>query len=79
MNEKIMGEVLTLKEACEYLHISRTHMYELMKVKQVRFSDVGLNNSKRHIYRFLKTDLLKFMQKNRMEDLYDYKPADGDA
>lgn len=78
MNQQQFGEVLTLKQACEFLCISRTHLFALLKNKELKFYDVGCKNGKKHIYRFMKTDLLKYLRKNQFEDVYEYKSTDGD-
>jgi len=79
MSKKKFGDVLTLKETCAYLQISRTHLYEIMRANQIKFSDIGINNSKRHQYRFMKEDLIKYLKSNQRENFDDYKPAEGDA
>ena len=44
-------QVLTTKQACEYLQITKLTLYKLIKEKKVRCNKLGKN------YRFLKSDL----------------------
>ena len=45
------SQVLTTKQACEYLQITKLTLYKLIKEKKVRCNKLGKN------YRFLKSDL----------------------
>lgn len=78
MAEQKYGEVLTLKQTCEMLHISRTHLYQIIKAKQLKYYDIGIRNGKKHIYRFMKVDILKYLKKNQMENLDEYKSTEGE-
>lgn len=50
------GEVLTSKEAMEYLRITQTTLLKLVKEGRLKGNKVGRN------YRFLKDDLNKFIR-----------------
>jgi excisionase family DNA binding protein len=43
--------ILTAKEACEYLQITKSTLYKLIKRKKIRCNKVGKD------YRFLRSDL----------------------
>ena len=49
-------QVLTTKQACEYLQITKLTLYKLIKEKKVRCNKLGKN------YRFLKSDLDKLVR-----------------
>ena len=49
-------QVLTTKQACEYLQITKLTLYKLIKGKKVRCNKLGKN------YRFLKSDLDKLVR-----------------
>ena len=49
-------QVLTTKQACEYLQITKLTLYKLIKEKKVRCNKLGKN------YRFLKSDLEKLVR-----------------
>ncbi len=48
--------VLTTQQACEYLQITRTTLYKLIKQKKVKCNKLGKD------YRFLKSDLDKLVR-----------------
>jgi excisionase family DNA binding protein len=48
--------VLTTYEAADFLRISRSKMYELVRKKQIPFKEVGIQK------RFLRTQLIEWMQ-----------------
>jgi len=49
-------EVLTTKQACEYLQLTRLTLYKLIKEKKVTCNKLGKD------YRFLKSDLDKLVR-----------------
>ena len=49
-------QVLTTKQACDYLQITKLTLYKLIKEKKVRCNKLGKN------YRFLKSDLDKLVR-----------------
>ena len=48
--------VLTTKQACEYLQITRLTLYKLIKEKKIKCNKLGKD------YRFLKSDLDKLVR-----------------
>lgn len=48
--------VLTTKQACEYLQITRLTVYKLIKEKKIKCNKLGKD------YRFLKSDLDKLVR-----------------
>ena len=48
--------VLTTKQACEYLQITRLTLYKLIKGKKIKCNKLGKD------YRFLKSDLDKLVR-----------------
>jgi len=49
-------EVLTSKQACEYLQITRLTLYKLIREKKIKCNKLGKD------YRFLKSDLDKLVR-----------------
>ena len=49
-------EVLTTKQACEYLQITRLTLYKIIKGKKIKCNKLGKD------YRFLKSDLDKLVR-----------------
>ena len=49
-------EVLTTKQVCDYLQITRLTLYKLIKEKKIRCNKLGKN------YRFLKSDIDKLVR-----------------
>jgi excisionase family DNA binding protein len=49
-------EVLTTKQVCEYLQITRLTLYKIIKENKVRCNKLGKN------YRFLKSDIDKLVR-----------------
>ena len=48
--------VLTTKQACEYLQITRLTLYKLIKEKKIKCNKLGKD------YRFIKSDLDKLVR-----------------
>jgi excisionase family DNA binding protein len=48
--------VLTTKQACEYLQITRLTLYKIIKEKKIKCNKIGKD------YRFLKPDLDKLVR-----------------
>ncbi len=57
-------EILTIKEVAEFLRISPTSVRRLQQGRHIPFIKVGGG------IRFIKNDIIKYLEENRIESMY---------
>ncbi len=63
-NENITEKILTVKEACEFLRIGRTKLWELTKANKIPAYRIG--RGKRSSLRYKRSELLRWLEQNRV-------------
>ena len=56
--------IMTPQEVAEYLHISISELRKLMTNREISYFEVGEASSKKKAKRFMKKDVLAFIDKN---------------